>query len=144
VTAALPRIGMRLHGGLHPRRCVELAVLAETHGFSSLWFAENPFARGALPAASACAAATRRLRVGVGVVNPYNRHPTLIAMEFGALDELAQGRALMGIGSGIGAAVRQMGVSLGPAAHGGTRGDRYNPRAAARRDRQPRGQGVLG
>jgi 5,10-methylenetetrahydromethanopterin reductase len=100
---------MRLHGGLNPRRCVELAVLAETHGFASLWFAENPFARGALPAAAACAAATRRLRVGVGVVNPYNRHPTLIAMEFGALDELAQGRALLGIGSGIGAAVRQMG-----------------------------------
>jgi len=30
-----------------------------------------------------------------GIVNPYNRHPSLIAMEFAALDELANGRALL-------------------------------------------------
>ena len=43
--------------------------------------------------------------------NPYNRHPTLIAMEIGALDELAQGRARLGIGSGIASAVERMGLS---------------------------------
>ena len=43
--------------------------------------------------------------------NPYNRHPTLIAMEIGALDELAQGRARLGIGSGIAAATERMGLS---------------------------------
>ena len=43
--------------------------------------------------------------------NPYNRHPTLIAMEIGALDELAQGRARLGIGSGIASATERMGLS---------------------------------
>lgn len=109
MTGDLPRLGMRLSGGAPALACVELATLAERHGFASVWFAENPFARGALPAAAACALATRRLAIGLGVVNPYNRHPTLIAMEAGALDELAEGRARLGIGSGIGAAVRQMG-----------------------------------
>jgi 5,10-methylenetetrahydromethanopterin reductase len=109
MSAPLPRLGLRLHGGMPPLACVELAKRAEHHGFAGLWFAENPFARGALPAAAACAVATRRLTIGLGVVNPYNRHPTLIAMEAGALDELAGGRARLGIGSGIGAAVRQMG-----------------------------------
>jgi 5,10-methylenetetrahydromethanopterin reductase len=45
------------------------------------------------------------------VFNPYNRHPTLIAMEIGALDELAGGRVRLGIGSGVGNAVERMGLS---------------------------------
>lgn len=106
----LPRIAIRLDGGLPPRRCGELAQAAETAGFTGVWLAENPFARGVLPAASACALMTARVRIGVGVVNPYSRHPTLIAMEWGAFDELAQGRAVLGIGAGIAAAVRQMGL----------------------------------
>ena len=78
-----------------------------------IWFAENPFNRGALPAAAACAVATKTLRIGAGVFNPYNRHPTLIAMEIGALDELAGGRVQLGIGSGIGFAIERMGFSYG-------------------------------
>jgi 5,10-methylenetetrahydromethanopterin reductase len=109
--ADLPQLSIRLHGGIGPRRCIELAVLADANGFDSVWFAENPFGRGVLPAASACAAAARRVRIGIGVFNPYNRHPTLIAMEIGALDELAQGRARLGLGSGIAAATERMGLS---------------------------------
>ena len=106
----LPRLGVRLHGGLSPARCVELARAAEAAGFASVWFAENPFGRGVLPAAAACAVATKRVRIGIGVFNPFNRHPTLIAMEIGALDELAGGRAALGVGSGIGTAVERMGL----------------------------------
>jgi 5,10-methylenetetrahydromethanopterin reductase len=106
-----PRLSLRLHGGLTPQQCVAQAQAAEAAGFAGVWFAENPFARGVLPAAAACALATRRLAIGIGVFNPYNRHPTLIAMEAGALDELAHGRVRLGIGSGIGAAVERMGFA---------------------------------
>jgi 5,10-methylenetetrahydromethanopterin reductase len=106
---ALPEIGIRLSGALDPRRCVELAQAAENAGFASVWFAENPFQRGVMATAGACAMATRHVRIGVGVVNPYGRHPTLIAMEFAALDDLSGGRAVLGIGSGIATAVRRMG-----------------------------------
>ena len=109
--ADLPLLSIRLHGGLAPHRCVELARAAEESNFSSVWFAENPFARGVLPAATACAVATKTLGIGIGVFNPHNRHPTLIAMEIGALDELAQGRARLGIGSGIASAVERMGLN---------------------------------
>jgi 5,10-methylenetetrahydromethanopterin reductase len=107
----LPKLGLRLHGGLDPRRCIALAKAAEANGFDTVWLAENPFNRGVLPAAAACAAATSRVGIGLGVLNPYNRHPTLIAMEIGALDELAQGRARLGIGSGIASATARMGLS---------------------------------
>jgi 5,10-methylenetetrahydromethanopterin reductase len=109
--ADLPKLSVRLHGGLEPRRCIELAKAADVHGYDTVWFAENPFNRGVLPAASACAAATGRIGIGLGVLNPYNRHPTLIAMEIGALDELAQSRARLGLGSGIASATERMGLS---------------------------------
>jgi 5,10-methylenetetrahydromethanopterin reductase len=106
-----PAIGTRAHGGMTPQACIELARLAEANGFGSLWFAENPFTRGVLPAVSACAVATRAIKLGIGVWNPYNRHPTLIAMETAALDELSGSRVALGIGSGIGSAVERMGLS---------------------------------
>jgi len=95
------RIALRLHGGLSARACVEQAGAAERAGLSAVWFAENPFNRGVLPAMAACALATSAIRIGIGVFNPFNRHPTLIAMEMGALDELSGGRAMLGIGAGI-------------------------------------------
>jgi 5,10-methylenetetrahydromethanopterin reductase len=104
-------LSVRLSGAIDPRQCLELARIAEANRYHSIWFAENAFARGVLPAASACAAATRGIGIGIGVFNPYNRHPTLIAMEIGALDELAQGRARIGIGSGIAASTERMGLS---------------------------------
>jgi 5,10-methylenetetrahydromethanopterin reductase len=112
---SLPKLSVRLHGGLSAAQCVAQAKAAEAAGFASVWFAENMFARGILPAAAACAVATQRLGIGAGVFNPYNRHPTLIAMEIGALDELAGesmgGRVRLGIGSGVGGAVERMGMS---------------------------------
>src|SRR6476620_4715089 len=109
--ATLPRLSIRLHGGMTPQACVAQARAAEAAGIDAIWFAENPFARGILPAAAACAAATRTQSIGAGVFNPYNRHPTLIAMEIGALDELSGGRARLGIGSGLAAATERMGLS---------------------------------
>jgi 5,10-methylenetetrahydromethanopterin reductase len=111
MTRPLPRIGLRLHGELTARQCVELAKAADRSGFSTAWFAENAFARGSLPAAAACAVATTRLRIGAGVFNPFSRHPSMMAMEIGALDELSDGRAMLGIGAGIGSAVQKIGAS---------------------------------
>src|SRR3954471_24340928 len=106
----LPRLGVRLHGGLAPARCVELAKAAEAKGFASVWFAENPLERGALPAMAACAAATHRIELGVGVWNPYLRHPAQIAMDIGALDELSGGRVALGIGSGLAVPIQRLGI----------------------------------
>src|SRR5437764_9986599 len=110
VVAELPKLSVRLSGAIDPRQCLGLARIAEANRYHSIWFAENAFARGVLPAAAACAAATRGIGIGIGVFNPYNRHPTLIAMEIGALDELAQGRVRLGIGAGIASATERMGL----------------------------------
>ena len=96
-----PGLAIRLHGMIDPGRSAELAAAAEKSGFRTVWFAENLFQRGVLPAASASAVATEAIAIGIGIFNPFNRHPTLMAMEAAALDELSDGRAILGIGVGV-------------------------------------------
>ncbi len=107
---ALPNISVRVDGSMSPAACADIARAADAAGFAAVWFAENAFARGILPAAAACAMATRNLRINAGVFNPYSRHPTMMAMEIGALDELAGGRASVTVGAGIMSATEKMGL----------------------------------
>jgi 5,10-methylenetetrahydromethanopterin reductase len=107
----LPRISIRVDGSMRPAECVELAKAADAAGLAGVWFAENAFARGILPAAAACAIVTHRAQINAGVFNPYSRHPAMMAMEIGALDELSNGRATLSVGAGIMAATAKMGLS---------------------------------
>lgn len=109
--AALPRMSVRLHGGMPADDCIALTVCAEESGFDGVWFAENLFGRGILPVLGACAHLTSRVAIGIGVFNPFNRHPTLIAMEAAALDEIAMGRVVLGLGSGVKGLIEQAGIS---------------------------------
>ena len=108
---AVPKFSVRVDGSMTPAACIEVARAADAAGFAGAWFAENAFARGILPTAAACAVATRRLRINAGVFNPYSRHPTMMAMEVGALDELSGGRASITIGAGIMSATEKMGLN---------------------------------
>jgi len=106
---SLPDLSIRVDGAMRPRDCVARAVAAEAAGLRSVWFAENAFARGILPTASAVAFATERLRIVAGVFNPFTRHPTMMAMEIGALSDLSAGRADISIGAGLGVALEKLG-----------------------------------
>jgi 5,10-methylenetetrahydromethanopterin reductase len=86
---------------LHTREFVAQAKRAEELGFGTFWVPEDPFYRGAFTVASAVACGTSAIKIGIGVINPYTRHPTLTAMEFAALDEVSGGRGILGIGTGL-------------------------------------------
>lgn len=86
---------------LNAKEFVACARMAEELGFGTFWVPEDYFFRGAFTLASAIASHTTRLRVGIGVVNPYTRHPALTAMEFGALEELSDGRTILGLGASV-------------------------------------------
>jgi 5,10-methylenetetrahydromethanopterin reductase len=83
------------------REFARAAKLAEDAGFGTFWVPEDYFYRGAFTLAAAAAAATSGIKLGIGVLNPYTRHPALAAMEFAALDELSAGRGVLGIGAGL-------------------------------------------
>jgi 5,10-methylenetetrahydromethanopterin reductase len=76
-----------------------LARAAERAGLGSVWFVEDYFFPGVCSLAGAALAVTERITVGLGVVNPYTRHPALIAMETASLAALAPGRVVLGLGT---------------------------------------------
>lgn len=93
------RIGVAPSGRRSAADAVELARRAEDAGLDEVWVSEDYLERGAFAVAGAMAAATQRMRVGLGVVNPWTRHIALTAMEAHALDEVAGGRSVLGIGA---------------------------------------------
>ena len=78
---------------------IELVKMSEDAGLESVWIAEDYFEAGGFSLAAACAMATKRIQIGLGVINPYTRHPTLTAMEAATLDEISGGRALVALGA---------------------------------------------
>ncbi|HVL89317.1 MAG TPA: LLM class flavin-dependent oxidoreductase [Actinomycetota bacterium] len=72
---------------------------AEDAGFSRVWFAE--LHRSAFVPAAAVATATTRIGVGTGIALAFVRSPMTTALEAMDTDELAGGRFVLGIGSGV-------------------------------------------
>ena len=79
---------------------MELAQIAERAGVDSIWLLEDPDGWDALAVLGAMARLTERIRLGTCVVNPYYRHPSLIAASMSTLDMLSNGRAFLGFGRG--------------------------------------------
>lgn len=75
----------------------ELARLAEAHGFGCAWAGE---ANNKDPTVmlGAIAAVTKRLKIGSAVYHILGRSPATLALQAVGLDELSQGRFLLGIG----------------------------------------------
>src|SRR5213083_1339266 len=92
-------LGVALLGHGLPARTTEWARAAERAGLGSVWIIEDYFHPGAYSLAAATAAVTERVVIGLGVVNPYTRHPALVAMETAALAGIAPGRVVLGMGS---------------------------------------------
>jgi 5,10-methylenetetrahydromethanopterin reductase len=92
-------LGIALMGRGLPHGITDWARAAERAGLGSLWIMEDYFHPGAYSLAAAAAAVTERVVIGLGVVNPYTRHPALVAMETAALAGIAPGRVVLGLGS---------------------------------------------
>ncbi len=75
----------------------ELARMAEAHGFGCAWGGE---ANNKDPTVmlAAIATATKRLKIGSAVYHILGRTPATLALQAVGLDELSQGRFLLGIG----------------------------------------------
>jgi len=87
---------------------------ARAAGLDSVWFHDSYFERDAVSYASAVAAQVSEIRVAMGAVNPYTRHPVALAMTVSALDEMAPGRVILGLGSGLPLRLAQMQIPYDP------------------------------
>jgi 5,10-methylenetetrahydromethanopterin reductase len=95
----MAQLGMVLYHGIdNGPEVKEYGRIAEAAGFDSLWVTERYFHEETFSLLGFLAAATEHIRLGVGVVNPYTRHPALLAMASATLDRICGGRFMLGLG----------------------------------------------
>jgi alkanesulfonate monooxygenase SsuD/methylene tetrahydromethanopterin reductase-like flavin-dependent oxidoreductase (luciferase family) len=76
----------------------DLGRLAEDKGFDGVFVVEAGASNDAMAMAQAIAMRTQRITVGTGIANLYLRHPVTLGAGAVAIDELSNGRFVMGIG----------------------------------------------
>lgn len=80
---------------------VEVVQHAEALGFDSVWIADVQLSmKDCFTALALCAVNTSKIMLSTGVTNPITRHPSILANTFTSLNEISNGRALIGIGVG--------------------------------------------
>jgi 5,10-methylenetetrahydromethanopterin reductase len=106
VTGAI-RTGIWLFPDAPAPRFVDALAAAEEAGVDEVWVGDEGPQRDPISLLAAVARETSRLRLGVGVTNPYERHPAITASAMATVHELSGGRAVLGLGAGGN-------ISLGP------------------------------
>ena len=95
----MERIGVHFLSGPAPTATVEYVKLAEELGYESAWVAEgsggDPFS-----ILTACALATKTIRLGTGVTPIFSRSAPTIGMAAACVDYFSGGRFILGMGSG--------------------------------------------
>lgn len=82
-------------------RIAGLIARAEELGFGAVYVIDSQMAvKDAFTTLTAAALRTRTIRLATGVTNPITRDLTVTASAFAALQEISEGRAVMGLGNG--------------------------------------------
>lgn len=83
-----------------PKNAVELSIYSEKLGFNGVWVTHDPLWENSWVIAGGIAANTSRIQVGPGIVNPFSSTKVEIAMGAATLQNLSNGRAVLGFGPG--------------------------------------------
>lgn len=91
-------------------KVVAQVKLAEELGYESVWLIDSQLTcRELYVTLTACALATSRIKLAAGVTAPHTRHPSVTASAFASLNEIAEGRLILGVSIGN-TLVRTIGV----------------------------------
>jgi alkanesulfonate monooxygenase SsuD/methylene tetrahydromethanopterin reductase-like flavin-dependent oxidoreductase (luciferase family) len=108
---SLPAFGVIFHPTFPSETLGEYARRAESAGFEELWLWNDCFLPGALTSAAIALAATRTLKVGIGLLPATAYNPLFAAMEITTLARAFPGRIMPGFGHGVGAWMAQIGAA---------------------------------
>lgn len=85
------------------RQCIEWAPRIEELGYEGFFTAEHQlYCLEAFQSLAVLAGQTKRLRLATGVTNMVYRDPTILATAAATLNEISDGRAVLGLGRGDG------------------------------------------
>jgi alkanesulfonate monooxygenase SsuD/methylene tetrahydromethanopterin reductase-like flavin-dependent oxidoreductase (luciferase family) len=110
----LDRIAIGFNPTISGKEAAEYAQTAEAHGYESFWVHEHPFIKDAVSLLSSAIPATSRIKLGSGCVSVVTRHPLLATTTFLSLNDISEGRVIMGIGLGGFPWLPKLGVNVFP------------------------------
>lgn len=82
------------------RKTAGVVAEAEALGFDGVWIGDQGFGYDPFVVVAACAAATKWIRLGVGLTSPFTRRPIQIARAVATLHDEAEGRLALALGTG--------------------------------------------
>src|SRR2546428_788931 len=103
-------VGLGLAARGDVKNVADWARRAEDLGLDSVWVHDSYFERDPITYLTAIGQVTRHIGLGAGALNPYTRHPVVLAMTMSALDDLAPRRCTLAIGSGLPLRLSQMAI----------------------------------
>jgi coenzyme F420-dependent oxidoreductase len=96
----MARIGLTLPRSedLPRKEVVEVVQQAEALGYDSVWAGES-WGRDGFTWLTQLACHTSRIKLATGITTVYSRSPALIAQTVASLDEISEGRVILGLGT---------------------------------------------
>ena len=91
-------VGVNWQGKPDFKAMIEQAKIADAAGIHSIWVAEA-WGRDAFTPLTLLAEHTNKIQLATSIVNIYSRTPAALAQHFGTLDELSNGRMIIGLGT---------------------------------------------
>lgn len=91
-------VGVNWQGPMDRERVFDDVRAADESGVHSVWVAEA-WGRDAFTTLTQLAERTERIQLGTGIVNIFSRTPGALAQHFATLDELSNGRMIIGLGT---------------------------------------------
>lgn len=89
-----------LQGNMEPHKYIELAKTIEELGFDRLYVYDDLLYHPSFPILALIAEHTHKIEIGPCLVNGLYRHPAILAANYAFLNDLSDGRAVMGLGRG--------------------------------------------
>ena len=89
---------------------VDLGVRAEAEGYDTVFVSSHYNNRDPFAVLARLASETEAVRLGPGVVNPYERHPVTLASQTATVADQSGGRAVFGIGPGDPSTLTNLGL----------------------------------
>jgi 5,10-methylenetetrahydromethanopterin reductase len=95
------RSGVVLQGAYAPGEFRSMVERIDALGYSNLWLTDSSLhARNSYAYLTLAALTSPRLVLGTAVTNPLTRHPAITAVATATVDEISEGRMILGIGAG--------------------------------------------
>lgn len=103
------KFGVGLWQGIAGTDLAGVVRMCEEVGYSHVWYANHKLYRDMFVGLTVAALNSKRMEVGTFVAEPYSFHPGQIAAAIATIDELTDGRAILGFGAG-GGTLRELGI----------------------------------